>query len=414
MVTRNRDSLLLILALIVGLFGIWGCSKEALFMSDDLADESRFRDTTLYAIRTDWDNALHTKGNPWLSSRLVVANMPGPVEGSTLLARSFLWFTTLPETTAQVENAVLYLYVTRWDCKSGCSSIDLYALTDTLKQLELWWDSMPEVETDPVATFSISQAQDSIVINVSDIVQQWISGEKPNLGLALIADETPGGDFVAEFASREHPRKEEISGTDTTIFDFRPTLRITYIDTADTSGNLESFESIPTVDAFADTLLAAGLLTSTVENIICGNGTPSRAFLMFDIEGIPIEASIAKAVLKLTPDFASSSFDSIDLICHAVVDSPWTHFGSPIGSAGAGRVTVKTSDQTGSTVDFEITVLIQPLVARKVTNRGFVIKSVQEGADLDYVAFFGRGASEDLVPRLEIHYVLPPPPPYGE
>ncbi len=407
----NRSCWLIICLVTLSL---WGCSKEAYFISENLVDDSRFRDTTLYAMTSKWANAGHTKGNSWLSERLVVANAPGPITGSTMLARSFLWFTSLPETTAKVETASLYLYVTRLDCETGPANIGLYALADTLNQVKLWWDRMPDLDADPISIFSVTEAPDSVVINVTDMVKEWVAGNRPNLGMALTSDETPGASLVLEFASRENPRKEQVSATDTTILDFRPTLRITYVDTADTSGDVRFFESVAAVDAFADTLLMEGALSRSISYLVCGNGTPSRAFVKFDLSGIPIESTVAKAVLTLSPDFENSSFDSIDLICHAVVDSPWTHFNSPIGSAGAGRVTLKRTGGAGTGIDFDITVLLQPLVAKKVENRGFVIKSVNEGADLDYVKIFGSDVAGDLLPKLEIHYVLPPSPPYRD
>ncbi len=401
---RRHRSFLALLAIAIGSAWFARCSKEALFTSEDIVDLNRFRDTTLYAVESYWANAGHTKGNPWLSRRLVVANAPGPLANSTFFARSFLWFTSLPETTAKVEKANLFLYITRWDCNNGCGEIGLRSLTDTLDQFHIWWDRMPSMAANPIATFSVSEPLDSVVIDMTSTVQGWIDGTIQNFGIALVTDETPGAFFVAEIASRETPKN--------TTINFRPKIRIVYVDTADTSGEVHYFESEPTVDTFSDTLLVWTSQKST-QYITCGNGVPSRGFLMFDVAAIPIEATVSKAVLKLSPDFENSSFDSIDLICHAVVDSPWTDFDSAIGRAGAGRLTVK-HDQEESTVEFEITVLVQPLVARKVENRGFVIKSADEGADLDFIRFFGRGVSPELQPQLEIHYVLPPQPPYED
>jgi hypothetical protein len=63
----------------------------------------------------------------------------------------------------------------------------------------------------------------------------------------------------------------------------------------------------------------------------------------------------------------------------------------------------------------DITPLIQPLVARKESSYGLVIKSVDETADIDFVRFFSSMAADTLVrPRLEIEYVLPPDPSYLE
>lgn len=410
--TRDHRKRLAFIIIVLISASILGCSKEALFYSDDLADPGRFRDTTLYAVRTDWDNARHTSGSAWLSQRLVVANAPGPIEQSTFLARTFLWFTSLPETTAKIERASLFLYVTRLDWSGASPEISLYALTDTLDQFHLAWDRMPSMDASPIQTFSVSQSLDSVIVDVTKTVEDWLSGDSENLGLALVTDENPGGVLIAEFASREHPRKEISDTTGTTFIDYRPTLRVVYVDTADTSAEAKYLESVASVDTFADSLFLEKPAESA-QFIVCGNGTPSRCFVKFDIDSIPVEASVAKAVLRLTADFENSSFDSIDLICHAAVESTWTHFGSPIGGAGAGRTTLKRF-QEQPTVEFDITVLVQPLVARKVKNRGFVIKSANEGADIDFVKFFAAGAPQGLEPELEIHYVLPAAKPYED
>jgi hypothetical protein len=218
---------------------------------------------------------------------------------------------------------------------------------------------------------------------------------------------------LIEFASREVPRTEDISDGDTTTYEFRPALRIAYIDTA---GEAQFSESIASADAFADTLVLSGTPEGMGSSLVCGNGFPSRAFVKFDVLKVPIEASVTKAILSLSLDPEGSAFDSIGVICHAVLDPEWTGFDTQIGASGAGSKVLKLDDPGfEQTVTMDISGLIHPLIARKVSNYGLVIKSMGETSDLDFVRFFdGSSPDSSLHPTLRIDYLMPPRPPYSE
>lgn len=403
-------------SLVIGLIAIGlGCSREVYFESDDLLKQQNFRDTTLIALASDWANRGKAASDSYTSRRLVVANAEGVVNDSYMLARSFIWFRSLPDTTARLDSAYLYLYVTNLSCRGACSEISIYALTDTLKQTELAWDRSPSFDASPITSFTVTRNLDSILIDLTSLVDDWVHGRKPNLGIALAGNESPGAyDYIVEFASREALMTKKVSQGDTISLDFRPALRITYIDNGDTSGEIKHFQSIATADAFADTLIATCYTCIDRTWLVCGNGTPSRAFVLFDLESIPIEATVLKAALSVCVDFQESRFDSMELICHAAVDSQWSHFSSPIGATGTGKISVLSSDQN-DILTFDVTPLIQPLVARKVPNYGMVIKSVGEAGDLDFIKIYPPNTQIDgKAPRLRIHYMLPPTPPLGE
>jgi hypothetical protein len=376
-----------------------GCSKESVFLTDKFENDERFRDTTLVALDSDWANRGRSAAPGWLSKRLAVGAWQG------YLARAFIGFSSLPDSGVEITNATLHLYGARVEGSAG-NDFGVFALTDTLDQIKLYWGSMPERSTDDSVRFNPpAQSETSVDVDVTGIVSSWVSNEQPNLGLVvkLLDEEALGGDVIVEFASRETPP------TDT--LDHRPALTIAYIDTG---GLSHDTLSVAAVDVFADTLVTPFPVDTL--GVLCGNGFPSRAFVRFDVSAVPIEATVTRAELKLTPDLDGSSFDSITVTCHAVLSPGWTGYNSNQGATGSGtQLLLVDSLMQGDTIDMVITPLIQPLVARKETSYGLVIKSVDETADIDFVRFFSSLATDTLVrPRLEIDYIIPPSPSYRE
>jgi hypothetical protein len=396
---------LLSLAALLGY--IVGCSKEAAFLADDLGTGERLRSDTLAATASDWDNLGHTKGSPWNSKRVVLGAWKG------YLARGFMRFSSLPDSTADITSASLFLYAARVEGDVLGNSFAIHALTDTLDQTDIFWDNMPGFSEDLLVGFDPPiESRDSVAVDVTDIVSSWVSKETDNLGMVIRLDEDlSGSDVIIELASREVPTKEEVSEEDTTIIDLRPTLRIAYLDTAEEQRFLEAVAS---VDVFADTLLVP--FAPDPLSILVGNGSPTRGFVKFNVAAIPKEATVTKAVLRLTPNLEASSFDSIEVLCHALPDSAWYGFDTPIGISGTGlRTLVRRRLSAGEEVNLVITPLIQPLVSRQEQDRGFVIKSVSETSDLDFIKFFSHRADDgEGRPSLVVDYLVPPLPPYTE
>ncbi|MFH1314400.1 MAG: DNRLRE domain-containing protein [Candidatus Eisenbacteria bacterium] len=377
-----------------------GCSKESVFLTDRFENDGRFRDTTLVAVDSDWANRSHSAKPGWLSKRLVVGAWQG------YLARAFIGFSSLPDSGVEITNATLHLYGARVEGSVAGNEFGVFALTDTLDQLSLYWGSMPEHGTDDGVAFDPpAEPRTSVEVDITDIVSSWVSDEDTNLGLVvkLLNEEAPGGDVIVEFASREAPPTDSL--------DHRPALTIAYIDTGGISYDTLS---VAALDVFADTLVTP--FPADTLGILCGNGFPSRAFVRFDVSAVPVEATVTRAELKLTPNLDESSFDSITVTCHAVLSPGWTGYNSNKGTTGSGtRLLHIDSLVQGNTVDMVITPLIQPLVARQETSYGLLIKSVDETVDIDFVRFFSSLATDTLVrPRLEIDYVMPPSPSYRE
>jgi hypothetical protein len=379
-----------------------GCSKEASFEPlSEMNPGERLRSATLEATNSTWFNKGASAGPARSSIRMPVGNWNG------YDSRGFLRFTAFPDTSVAIGSVLLYLWANRTEGDLGGAILDLHVLSDTLVQDDLYWGTMPGISLEPIADFAVPSEPGSVFVDVTEVVEAWMRGEEPNYGFAIKARDETGPEFIAEFATREVAIRQI---DDSTTIDLRPALRFTYTDTAEV---VQHAVSIATEDTFADTLVTP--FPQDDMHLLCGSGFPSRAFVLFDIaDSIPVGSTVTKCVLSLTIDPATSSFDSMGISCYAVVDTAWTGFDTKTGSAGAGTVTLEAG-QVGddNQVEMVITGLVQPLVARAETNRGFVIKPVNEALDLDFVRFWShRQADPDLRPRLEVDYALPPDLPY--
>lgn len=393
------------LSLIIVLVGCTGCGQEAAFTPPvDMKTSERFRSATYTAVSSDWFNDAENAGPGYLSERFVVCNSEG------YLSRGFIRFTAFPDTELAVDSVLLYLYVTRIEGDAGAVTFDVHTLTDTLEQKKLYWGNMPGISESPVASFSSPlESGDSVLVDITEIAEAWRKDQAPNYGLAIKMDENPGAPrAIAEFGTREVLLKVV---DDSTVYDFRPALRFAYVDTG---GQDQHAIAITSEDAFADTLVTP--FPPDTLSMLCGNGFASRGFVKFDLSDIPEGSTLARSVLVISPDLEHSSFDSMGVECHAVLDATWSGFDTRIGTSGAGLATLIPAELSGGEkIEMDITAILQDVVARTQPNYGLALKSPDERFDLDFARFFSASQPDtDLVPMLRVEYVLPPEPPYPE
>ena len=390
---------------VVTLFAVFlallaGCSERADFRVTDLVPDSLLVSDTLDVARTGWYNKGRAASGMWQSERLVTANWHG------YQSRSFLGLSR-PDTAFELQSAELYLYASRIEGDMASSTFEIYTLADSLLAGDIYWDNMPQ-PFELRATFTLPDPgpgeilEDSVFVDITAVVAEWINGEYDNYGLMMKLDsEGSAAEVMAEFGtSQSRKRPVETGEGDTVLVDIRPSMRIAYRDTANDADTTLWY--LPANDTFSDTLLTP--LDGSM--LVVGNGFPSRAFVKFDLDAIPEGSTLARAVLELTLAADSSSFDEISIICHAALEE-WDGFDTGIGGTGVGTRTLNREDfETDGVVHMEISELVIPQVAGIVSNHGYVIKSTSEAFDLDYVKFYAN-------PRLRVYYVLPTDPWYG-
>jgi hypothetical protein len=382
-----------------------GCTQKEQFspyLEGGLGTDSLFADTTLTAAVEYSATSAQSAGDASSSRRLVVANWDG------YAARTYLKFSFYPDTSLDVTSAKLFLYVTRVEGEAGTGTFGLYPLADSLVQAGLRWGNMPAVG-DEIMSFGLpSQPEDSVVLDVTGIVSAWGKGTATNRGLMIKChDEFSPTQTMVEFASTDEPFTRQLTDADSTTIKIWPVLRVVSVDSTDST---EFTQLAAAIDTFADTLTTSR--SNTVLTV--ANGFPSRTFIKFDFSGVPREATVTRAVLQLAVDLNASSFDSMAVICHAVLDTV-SGFGASYGASGSGKTVLsRAALAEDPSFAMDVTPLVQPQVSGLVkANYGFVVKSSDETTDLDFVVLVPTGSGETaLAPRLEIHYVVPPRPWY--
>lgn len=408
--TARTISACVALAIAATLCLLSACSEKqelAPYIYGGLGTDSLFKsDASSLVLETSLSPGTRA-ASPQKSRRLVVCNWRGRS------ARCHLWFSQLPETTATVIRADLFLYATRIQGNSLADEYEIYALADTLDEDSLTWADLDAGLSSgkKVAAFALaggtpgSMASDSVVLDLTDLVSSWVGRETDNCGIAIkLADEI-ASEAIAEFASREDASTRTIA--DDTTFYVRPALRISYVkpEETDTSYAL----ALCTNDTFVDSLLVP--LPDTL--LACSNGFPSRTYLKFDLSEIPGQASVIRSAITLVPDLEASSFDVMTIACHALLDS-FSNFDTPYGVKGAGTTTLTCDSlSVASPICMDVTTLVQNIVAGLVTNYGFLIKTTDETVDLDFLIFSStRTGNPNLAPHLAVLYTIPAPPRY--
>jgi hypothetical protein len=388
---------IIFLALSLGL--VAGCSEEAVFKVTNLVPDSLLVVDTLDVAQADWENSGRATSGMWESERLVVCDWHG------YWARSFIGLSR-PDTTLVLQSAELYLYATRIEGQVASSSFEVYTLADSLLAGDIYWDNMPAAD-ELVATFMLPDpgpnklGEDSVFVDITGPVAAWISGESDNYGLMIkLAQEGSGIESMFEFGSSQgRNRPVPTDEGDTVLVDVRPSMRIAYRDTANDTDT--SLWYLPANDTFSDTLITP----FDGSMLIAGNGFPSRSHVKFDLDLLPEGVTLTRAVLELTVSAESSSFDEITVSCYAALE-PWRGYETSTGAQGVTSTTLLREDyHVDGVIKMEVTPLVELQVAGSVANYGYVVRSVREYFDLDYVRFYRD-------PQLRVYYALPPDPWY--
>ena len=384
---------------ILSLALLLGCSDKAAFQATNLIPDALLGVDTLDVAVADWANNGRATSGLWESERMVTCDWHGH------WTRSFVGLSR-PDTTMVLQSAELYLYATRIEGNIGSSNFEVYTLLDSLMAGDIYWGDMPATDQ-LVATFTLPDpapddlGEDSVFVDITGVVADWISGESDRYGFMVkLAEEGTGIESIVEFGtSQGRNRPVEQDGGDTLLVDVRPSMRVAYRDTANEADT--SLWYLPANDTFSDTLVTPfeGAM------LLVGNGVPSRSHVKFDLDVLPEGSTLTRAVLELTVAADSSSFDEITVACYAALEE-WTGFGTSIGAEGVASTVLSREDyQVDGVIKLEITPLVELQVAGIVANHGYVIRSVKEYFDVDYVRFYRN-------PQLRVYYALPADPWY--
>ncbi|WP_300660010.1 DNRLRE domain-containing protein [Fluviicola sp.] len=137
-----------------------------------------------------------------------------------------------------------------------------------------------------------------------------------------------------------------------------------------------------------------------------------RSYLKFDLSGIPANAVISSALLKLTPDgteniTATNSTQLMALVCNSSWSESTLNFNSNMASSSPMNTVLNSNLISGKRV-FEIKTHIQAIVDGCVLNEGWVIRRSNEVTNATTKYFSRENGTASNRPQLEITYYIRP------
>lgn len=338
------------------------------------------------------DTFYHTSVNTGSSSSLYL----GQYQGSQ--SQILFLFSNLPD-SGTVDSAVVTLYAQRiLGSATGPATASVHAINHAWEESEITWESFGEGSIgEQIATMEISDeelAADNDTIAISFYlppprVQSWMDSSQAseNFGI-LLESSPPDTGFFVEFFSRED------------ISDVFKGPRIRIYLTQDTTH--ETSIKYPTQDTF----IANTRQEPTSDRLFVADGIALRSMLSFNVDSIPDNATINRALLTLYSDTLLSFPDhreSFELIVYPVTDGIWPIPAVPFDS---------TMGIGGSVIEDSTVMILTPFVqgwtAGFTTNYGLLLIGWNERNDLNRRAFYSTTADSHQRPKLKIFYTLPP------
>jgi hypothetical protein len=322
------------------------------------------------------------------SSRLVIGQASG------IQARSLLMFTDLPD-SGRVDSAVVTLFIS-----DSLGTVNenwtpvLYRVSGVWEDTSITWELFEQGNLlGEVLAATSRRSSDSLFLSLPpDLVQSWIdtATSDANYGFALTL-ESPDTGFVYQFYSHDE------SNTTSYV----PYLKIYIIeDTAETTQT--TLTAHPSADAFVATIQR----NPDPQHLWVADGSALRSLLFFNLDSIPEEATINRALLILQEDTTlafPATDDEFGVLGYAVSDSVWI----PPDVAYETSLACKGTT-AGFALHINITSIVQDWTSKDLPNYGLVLIGGSETTTVEARAFFSTQADSAVVPQLEIHYSLPP------
>ena len=309
----------------------------------------------------------------------------GETQGySAHLFVQFEAFGALPD-TAKIEKVILRLYARNIINPEHQASLGLkvHKIKTDWVQTELTNTvSLDDYRGDEIASGFVTDrtsAYDSLEIPGS-LVKGWKDSTIENNGLLLEADNPA---FIKSY--------------DSYINEKPPNLLIFY-----KNGNAS--DSL-LVNASKDLFLVKSTWQPDPRYAYVGEGVDLLTDLQFSLPAIPANATIHKAVLRLSVDSTASLLGTGRI--YSLAKMPL------LNEAGAFKADSTAIDSASYDVSKDhvttfITDMVQKWVSGKLANNGLRLAPRYPGADLFRIAFYGEQADSLLKPTVTIYYSIPP------
>jgi len=302
-------------------------------------------------------------------------------------SRILLKFENLPDSTV-INSATLVMYVHNVRGDGQPFKCTIHEVTSE------WQEDMNSFRfsgAEPLIEYSLRESgsymvsddesvADSVYIN-SMLVEQWTHSLEFNNGIFLSFD---NAEFQKEYYSDEGSSS--------------PELKLNFIRNGkDTTAVYKATKTLFVVEG--------GIAHENGYTII-GTGAGQRIGLKFNLESIPVYATIIEAnlILKIQEeksDYSSFREDSLTIV---MFDSTWSIEPRLYQTAASEQNVIKNGEFEADIVTFA-----QYWITGSRKNNGIAVQSSHEGYNLSYfVTGSVESNDEDSKPKLEIYYGIPP------
>ena len=338
------------------------------------------------------DTSFKTYVNTVSSPFLFLGELPD------ITSKILLLFTVLPPDSAVVDSARVTIHAENIIGEpTGSFTATVHQVLNDWDIFDVTWETFTddmigtELASFEISADDITASGDSLAYTFdlpADIVQSWVDSTTNESNHGIVICPSPS-DFIVDFIGDD--------ATDQSTEDLGPKLYVRY--TTDTV-------RMSTYTATADLFLADIEKELTEDILDVGNGSAFHAYIKLDLDTIPPNATINRALLTLTSDTTLSFPSHGDLFAatvFSVVDDVWT---AP--EVGLDSTTFYTAGVYGDTLMFTLTDLVQEWTAGIRDNFGLLIAGNSERVNLNQRGFYSMTADPALRPRIKINYSLPP------
>ena len=128
-------------------------------------------------------------GERWSTAIFPFGNYTGTVTGEAIFCRTYLHFPVEVRPGVEVTIATLHVYVDDFWPGPGGAPMSVYPVEEDWTVEGVDWYTMADWPAlgAPVATATVTSDEGWFTWNVRELVQEWVSGARPNYGLALAA-----------------------------------------------------------------------------------------------------------------------------------------------------------------------------------------------------------------------------------
>jgi len=281
--------------------------------------------------------------------------------------------TTFTGIGTPVDSAYVTLFL-RGSFGDGPFSMTVHRATSNWPERRIPADSFPAYGAafDTVDIAFREVEVDTVTFRMDAVAQFWVDQPDSNFGLVLapLDGETDEVEFVAR-EGIEVPRL--------------------VIHTAGTQ-----LSPAPEKDTF---VLEGGPLPVVAQRLLVARGLGGRSLMLFDYPPLGDRSTVNRAELVVRLDDAASALTSVSTGIQRVTGE-WQGDSTEVDPIVYGSLVVEAG---ADSLVFDITSIVRALQTE--TNRGFLMRALDERPDTDYFRVYGRDATDpDLAPKLRIWY----------